>query len=140
MTRVALLLALILVPGCVTGTRESSFNRPGGEMMTVSLEDGPEVTGELLSARREGLLLRTSGIFEFPWNEIESASLDRLRDVRWPERTIPNPPTLEKLRLVSRFPQGLDEATTRRLLDAYGQESVQVCRVVEERLACEVVP
>jgi hypothetical protein len=140
MTRAAFLLTLLLVLGCVTGTRESSFNRPGGEILTVSLEDGPEVTGELLHARPEGLILRTSGIFQFPWGEIESTSFDRLRGVRWPERTVPSPPTLEKLRLVSRFPQGLDEATTRRLLDVYGQDSLQVCRVVDERLLCEAIP
>ncbi|HYO47336.1 MAG TPA: hypothetical protein VEY33_11695 [Gemmatimonadota bacterium] len=138
MTRAALLLALLLVQGCTFGTRESSFTRPGGEEVTVSLGDNHEVTGELLAARREGLLLRTTGVFEIPWDEIESTSFDRLRDVRWPERSIPNSQTLEKLRLVSRFPQGLDEAMTRRLLEAYGQEGVRVCRVVDERLACEV--
>lgn len=140
MTRAALLLALLLVPGCTYGTRESSFTRPGGEEVTVSLGSDHEVTGELLAARREGLLLRTTGVFEIPWDEIESTSFDRLRDVRWPDRSIPNAQTLEKLRLVSRFPQGLEEAVTRRLLDAYGQESVQVCRIVEERLACEAAP
>jgi hypothetical protein len=140
MTRAPLLFLLLLIPGCVTGTRESAFNRPGGEILTLSLENGPEVTGELLSARPEGLLLRTSGIFQFPWGEIESASLDRLRGIGWPERTMPDAATLERLRVVSRFPQGLDEATTRRLLDAYGQDRLQECRVVEERLACEAVP
>ncbi|CAN5785014.1 hypothetical protein BH20GEM1_BH20GEM1_01330 [soil metagenome] len=140
MTRAAVLLGLLLVPGCSTGARQSSFARPGGEMVTVSLENGPELVGELMVVRPTGLVLRTVGIFEFPWNQIHEASFDRLGDVEWPERSIPSSATLGRLRLVSRFPQGLDEGTTRRLLDAYQQDAVEVCRVEAERLACEVAP
>jgi hypothetical protein len=139
MTRAAVLLALLLVPACSTGARQSSFARPGGEMVTVSL-DGPEIVGELIAVTRTGLVLRNAGIMEIPWNQIHGASFDRLRGMDWPKRSLPSKATLDRLRLVSRFPQGLDEAGTRRLLEAYRQDAVQVCRVADRRLSCEAAP
>ena len=108
-------------------------------MVTVSL-DGPEIVGELMVVAATGLVLRNSGIMEIPWNQIHDASFDRLRGMDWPEQSRPSPATLERLRLVSRFPQGLDEAGTRRLLDAYSQEAVRVCRNADGRVTCEAVP
>lgn len=140
MTRPALLLALLLVPGCTFGTRESNFRRPGGETVTMTMSSGIDLSGELLEVRPTGLLVRRDRIQEFPWQEIRSASFDRLGKVDWPRWSRPGGQTLQRIRLVSRFPQGLDETTTRRLLDAYDQDAVQRCRTEETRLVCETAP
>ena len=135
MNRVLVFLTLLLVSACTYGAREADFARPGGEIVTLDLGAG-EVGGELLAVRADGLVLRTDALIEVPWVMIRSASFERIGPIRWPERSKPAPDALERLRLVSRFPQGLDIDLSRRLLDAYGQEAFHSCWATTERVDC----
>lgn len=143
MNRVAVVLALLVAPACVAipvaGTGSIPV-RPGGEIVNLDLGGrvSDRVVAELLAVRPEGLVLYTGAVVEARWEGIRSASFEhvrgepdrwgRIRPIDWPYRAKPDPSTLEQLRLLSRFPQGLDEDLTRRLLDAYGRESIRPCQ------------
>lgn len=137
MKRASIFLVVLLGSGCAMGPTRSSLTRPASESVTLSLMGGGVAPGgELLEVRPDGLLLGGGALQVFPWEIIRSVSTDRLRGIQWSAGTPPGEKTRERLRLVSRFPQGLDEATTRRLLGAYHQDAIRVCRLEDRQLRC----
>lgn len=88
--------------------------------------DAGRVGGELLEVREAGLLVLTAepAIVFFPWATIRHATFDDIRTTL-SHGDVPGGATRDELRLVSRYPQGLDEAQLRALLEAYGLDAVR---------------
>jgi hypothetical protein len=132
-------LVLGLFAGCVFGPRVDNSplaRRPEGVDVDASSQLG-RFTGELLEVRDAGLLLlvvpeRAMGkpVVLLPYGAIRAARFGRLgAGYGLKDGQPPVPATRERLRRVSRFPQGLSDVVLRRLLDAYGQ--AEVVRVPE---------
>jgi hypothetical protein len=127
MRAAAVALALAL-SGCTIGVSQSEFARPGGEMTTAHVGDA-EIVGELLAVQDDGLLLVAGrGIVLVPYAIISDVEFGRLEDFNWPRGRAPSAGALERLRLVSRFPQGVDGDLLERLLEARNQPELLRCR------------
>jgi hypothetical protein len=150
--RFTCLLLCFAIAGCQVGPRIEKFEqarRPEGIATTIELRSGlPEggrLKGELLEVRDHGLLLNTRETREdrvsarclvfVPYTAIEDVEFDRLnlrvvaQHNEWIQET--RPPSVrdrEKLRLLSRFPQGLSTPLLEQLLEAEGQTAVEVIR------------
>lgn len=122
--RYRLLLPLLLALGCTVGTTSSRFQPargPAGADLHLTLAGGRTVAGELLGFSSNDLLvLERSRLFR--------VSVGALRELRGPKvkfrgSDLPAD-TRERLRLISRYPQGVSPELERQLLQAYGQEAV----------------
>ena len=110
----------ILAPGATPGA-------PGeGEELL-------ERRGELLAVEEGGLLFRQRDtIFRIHYPRIDLATFPDRQTIRLQDGEPPAPAAADTLRLLSRFPGGVDDALMRRLLDAYGQREVVEVRAADE--------
>lgn len=97
-----------------------------GVSTDLMLTDRTTFDAELLELRDQGLLLLTDepAIIFVPWDRVRHASFEDLRQTISHQRA-PEPEVLDRLRLVARYPQGLDDAQLHLLLDAHGQAQVR---------------
>jgi len=124
--------ALLVLSACSTGTRIKTFapaRGPQGVTTTVT-RGRATFSAELLAATDTALLVfkpTTVHVVLVPYGAASRVAFSglpvsyTLRQGRSPSAT-----TLEQLRLWSRFPSGVDAALLRRLLSAYGQETLEV--------------
>lgn len=135
-----LVLFRVLIPllvlgwtGCHVGPSVRTFGpaqSPEGIRTTLHLQRSGAVEGELLAVRDDGLVLRTaSAVVLAPYAAINEARFAQRKgltrgQVGSRERR-PPPSVREELRLLSRFPQGLDGDVLQRLLALHGQSYVQ---------------
>jgi len=128
--RCRVLVPTLLLLGCVMGTTTNKYQPaqgPAGAEIHLTLAEGRTVTGELLSIDSGVLLvLERSQVLER--GQLLRVSVGALRDLRAPKvnyhgSDLPAA-TRERLRLISRYPQGVSPELERQLLQAYGQEAV----------------
>ncbi|HZD80076.1 MAG TPA: hypothetical protein VE646_08550 [Actinomycetota bacterium] len=130
MSRVRMLFLAVALTGCHVGKGVEDFapaTRPEGIEARVVTRNGGRIVGELLAVEDSGLLIRTVKSFVFvPYGQIRqgrfpvSGAPGALDDGRRPGNE------LERwLRLLSRYPQGVDGDLLERLLAAYGFEEVE---------------
>jgi len=125
-----LLIWICVVPlACARGPRASSFApalKPSGAAVTI--DSGKRTfDGELLAVSDTALVLLRGGMVAVAryW-AIEDVILPQF-DATYAIRSArPDTATLSKLRLRSRFPQGLTPELLARLLAAYHQDAVTV--------------
>jgi len=146
--------ALLVTAGCTVGPgrRFNTDVAPEGALLEVSvLAAGPlvraEVRGELLEVRKDALLVlgmvdevvlepprqvavkreaRQRQVVLLPFANVVRARFDKLGSGgSFSDRKPPSAAAREKLRLVSRFPQGLAPEYLQRLLAAEGQTEVR---------------
>lgn len=127
MNRLAVALIGALA-GCTIGVSESDYARPGGENTTVRV-GGAEIPGELLAVDDDGLLLSAGrGIVLVPYAIVTDVTFNRFKkDFAWPRGRALSGAPLERVRLVSRFPQGVDEGLLGRLLESRRQPELLRC-------------
>jgi hypothetical protein len=120
----ALLAAVFLVQGCRYGMSVKNFpaaQGPKGVMVQVTTEQ--PFSGELIEVRDTGLVVLTDRTLRLlPYSAIVSSHIDNMSSqyaVR--NRRAPNPDARERLRLLSRFPQGLTPDLLQALLATYQQ-------------------
>src|SRR5688572_25049074 len=122
--RLRLAIALPLVAACMVGTSGRGYAPARGAAgATVSLElPGKRVIlGELLAVEETTLLLlQQQQLTRVTIAAIESGKAPK---VSFAGRAL-SPATRERLRLVSRYPQGVSAELEARLLQAYGAPSV----------------
>lgn len=131
-SRFALVLTAALLAGCTMRHGEWLDTYPpatGPAGLTAQLrlleEDRGEMTGELLAVEDRGLLvLHRDTVVRVHYPRIDWATFPDRRALRVSDGQPPAPAVRDTLRLLSRFPQGVDENLLRRLLDAYGQEDL----------------
>lgn len=97
-----------------------------GVITHILLPDASPTGGELLAVRDSGLLVLTAepAVVLFHWSAVRHATFDDLA-ATVSHRRPPAADVLERLRLVSRHPQGIDGAQLRALLDAYGLDAMR---------------
>jgi hypothetical protein len=125
--RQAGLLAAIAA-ACTFGGNVAKFEPatvPGGATVTVTTATHPAgFHGELLAVEDTALLMISE-------DSVTRVPMRTVRSVRAPYGDAAGTPTAEQLaqlRLVARYPQGVDADLERRLLQAYHQGSVRVAR------------
>ena len=123
-------MPLLLLLGCMVGTTSHNYQPaqgPAGAAIRLTLADGRTVTGELLSVGSEVLLVleRREALER---GQLLRVSLGALRELSAPKvsHSGSDLPTdiRERLRLISRYPQGVSPELERQLLQAYGQEAI----------------
>lgn len=138
MRRVLLAPSLLLIlAGCYFGPRVGNFAPAHGPqgVSVEALTRQASFGGELLAVREDGLLLlilmpRAGGagtrVVALPFGVIREAHFEKLGaacDMK--DGQAPAVATRERLRRVSRFPQGLSEELLRLLLNEYGQAEIE---------------
>jgi len=115
---------------CVFGPRAGSFgpaNSPNGVAAKLdAMGKDNTVEGELLEVRDTGLVVLDKSVVTYvPYRIIQTGSFRQLGVSLYDG----HPPTANeknRLRMASRFPQGLTRETERQLLGAYHQTSITV--------------
>ena len=117
--------AFILLTACSVGTTGRNYQPakgPAGAVMSLELSGARALTGELLAVEQSSLLVLASGqLLRVPLPLIQSG---RAPKVSFSGGTL-NEVLRERLRLISRYPQGVSPALEARLLEVYGQTAVQ---------------
>lgn len=113
---------------CVVGSRVGTFppaNGPNG--VTTKLETiAGRVTAEVLDVRDSGLVVLSNSQVTFvPYRSIYDGSFNQL-GVSIPHGQFQNAEKRNRVRLASRFPQGITPETERQLLAVHHQTSIVV--------------
>lgn len=119
-----LMLGLTLLSGCQVGTHAKNYQPatgPAGAMVNLQLQDKSRTSGELLAVESNALLLlRANVLTRVPLTQIRSGKAPKVSfdgrlkgDLR------------ERLRLISRYPQGVTPELENQLLRAYGQSETR---------------
>ncbi|HKP49539.1 MAG TPA: hypothetical protein VJU17_05945, partial [Gemmatimonadales bacterium] len=120
----AIMLALLALPACQIGTHARNYapaTGPAGATVNLQLMDKSKTSGELLAVESDGFLLLQAGVLtRIPLSRIRSGTAPK---VTFDARLGGN--TRERLRLVSRYPQGVSPELEGQLLRAYGQSDVR---------------
>ena len=119
------LTALILMTACSVGTTGRNYapaKGPAGATVTLELTGKRTMVGELLAVE-PGTLLVLSG------NQLFRVALLAFQSGKGPKVVFRGTPLQdelrERLRLISRYPQGVSPELEARLLEAYGQTGIQ---------------
>lgn len=124
-------LVLLAVTACHVGPSLDKFepaHQPDGVRVRLNLGHRRSVTGELLALQDTALVVRDSGITLVPLRLVNSGSAPgRGTAVDWVGGQLTGR-TRERLRLMSRFPQGVTPGQLAALLAAYGVDSLKVLR------------
>jgi len=128
-----LFLSLLAFNGCHVGSRAQSFapaQAPEGVFAEIFITTGGFISGELLEVQDTALLLLSDQqLFLLPYAIVRRAHFAQMKsDTTISDEEAPSTAVREKLRLVSRFPQGVTPELLEQLLAAYGQS--EVVRVV----------
>jgi hypothetical protein len=126
--------ALLTLPACTLGSRPATFGparSPQGIETRITLRaprhTAATITGELLSVTDSGLLVLSADrrLLHAHWPALRYATFRQI-GVRLNDGRPPDMRARERLRLVSRFPQGMSPELTARLLESLGRERVEV--------------
>ena len=116
-----------LTGGCAYGMTTEKLtpaHEPAGVVARISTDQQP-LSGELIELRDDGLLLVSDKIVRLvPYARIASAQFDQTKD-KIDGHQPPSRERRERLRLLSRYPQGLGPDLLRELLRAYGQDELK---------------
>ena len=124
----AIIVLSALALACYIGPRTADIevaHQPGGASITITARSGTVLDGELLAESDSGLVLLWAGQLGYiPYAQTSSLKAQTI-DLSIAAGQ-PSPPDRERLRLMSRFPQGLTPDLETRLLTALHQKAVVV--------------
>lgn len=125
---IALAITVVLAAGCHVGPTVATYppaRSPYGVTGSFVVGD-TTVEAELLSVGDSSfVLLRNHQVVELPYAAIASANFPQVH-IRMDRKAHPSYELLARLRILSRFPQGLSAELERKLLEAYGQTAPTV--------------
>src|SRR5688572_8934166 len=118
--------------GCTLGTTPGEFGpamTPRGVETRLGLPGRVALVGELLTVSDSGLIVLAAGprVVHAHWPALQSATFRQVR-ARLSGGIPPDARTRERIRLVSRFPYGMQPELMTRLLVSLGLEQVEVVR------------
>ena len=111
--RLLIIPALVLVTSCFNwGTRPTNFRPakgPYGANVVVRVRAEPlDHAGELLAVDSAGITIRSSRVVRIAWTRIEALDVEGLgKDYDVGRNEHVSTEKIERLKLISRFPQGL---------------------------------
>jgi hypothetical protein len=115
---------LLVATACTVGTHARNYapaRGPAGAMVNLQLTDKSRSTGELLAVETGALLLLSNNqLIRVPLASVRRGSAPKVSfngSLRADKR--------ERLRLISRYPQGVSPSLEGELLRAYGQGEVR---------------
>jgi hypothetical protein len=115
--------------GCHVGGRVDRFapaKRPEGVAVALALRGGGTAQGELLAVQDTALVVLVQDTVTLvPYGALEAGHFSQIGDL---SEAPPSPDVARRLRLISRFPQGLTPELLARLLAAHGQSALKVAR------------
>ena len=120
-----LLLVGVSMSACSYGTRIADFRPaylPNGVVVRVNTSRG-ELNGELIDMRETGFVILTSAnekLRLIPFEQVRSAKFEKVGSLLGNGKT-PTSAEHNRLRLLSRFPQGMSPEVLETLLKTYGQ-------------------
>ena len=123
--RAGLILLAVAIAACSYGTRIGDFrpaHSPNGVNVRVTTTRGA-LNGELIELRDTGLVVLTAGpdqLCLIPYAQVRSTRFEQVGSSIGDGRA-PTAQQRERLRLFSRFPQGMSPQVLETLLKAYGQ-------------------
>ena len=124
------LIVLLALAGCRFGPSLKNFepaHSPGGAEAILML-DLRNLRGELLALRDDGLVVLAKDELVFvPFEAIQHGRLAQ-KGAFIRNGSAPDERARERLRLLSRYPQGLSADVEARLLAAYGQDELTTVR------------
>lgn len=119
------LALLLLLAGCSVGPTTRGYQPatgPAGAAVTLALTDDRSVGGELLAVEDTTLLLLEN-------RQLIRVDLATVRSLKGPRLNVSRAnltgAVRERLRLISRYPQGVSSDLEARLLQAYGTTAVR---------------
>jgi hypothetical protein len=119
------LVALMLLSACMLGKSAGDYTPakgPAGAMVSLELTGQPRIRGELLAVEERTLLI-LQGL------ELTRVTFQRIRSGQAPNGgfrgQVMTSNVRERLRLISRYPQGVSTELEARLLKAYGTTAVR---------------
>ncbi len=138
MSRWRIALVFLGITGCNVGPRVADFQPAQGPAgARVTLHVGPRtlhvgamtVTGELLAVEDTALIVLTSGqgVFVVPYTAIREGRVSQRGATIFRGRT-PADRARQRLRLVSRFPQGISPELMEALVAAYGRAELKAVK------------
>lgn len=127
----SIVMALSWLSACTLGTRPGNFGpatSPRGIETRLTLE-ASTILGELVSVSDSGLIVLAGDrrLVHAHWATMRRATFRKLRGALEGGRA-PDAATRERIRLVSRFPQGLSPELTARLLESLGSDRLEILR------------
>ena len=123
------LVALLVAAGCYVGPEAlvpAAATRPSGAEVTLLTTGEEELIGELLAVRPREMVIRTTSparLVVVPFTIVRRGSSDSGHTFG---PRAPRGRALERLRLTSRYPQGVDEALESALLREYDLSRMEV--------------
>lgn len=131
--RALMLIAWLACTACTWGVKASDIpwsRGPDGAPATVRIEgDRQPMTGELVAVDSLGILLRTTILSRIRWGAVRALDVRGLGSgYRVAGGAIPSIATIQRLALVSHFPQGVEPAVLTQLLAATNQSAVEEIR------------
>ncbi len=119
----ALGLGVMVMAACTVGTHANNYapaQGPAGATVQLQLSDKTRISGELLAVEQNALLiLRNSQLIRVPLSQVQTGSAPKVSfdgRLRGDSR--------ERLRLISRYPQGVSAELESQLRRAYGRRVV----------------
>ena len=123
----ALAAAALLLAGCVIGPSGQTFKpamSAAGVEARLRFRKG-ELRGELIEVRDTGLVIAPRGdVVYVPFTVIRASRFAQTNLASL--GGVPSPQTRERMRLLSRFPNGLPPDQLERFLASRGQQSLRV--------------
>lgn len=121
----AWLIAVTVLAGCSVGTRAKNYapaKGPAGATVQLELTGNRALAGELLAVEDSSLLVLSQ-------RQLMRVGLPLIQSGKAPKLSFTGAAlkgeARERLRLISRYPQGVSPDLETRLLQAYGQTGVQ---------------
>lgn len=127
----SIVMAVSWLSACTLGTRPGNFGpatSPRGIETRLTLE-ASTILGELVSVSDSGLIVLAGDrrLVHAHWATMRRATFRKLR-AALEGGNAPDAATRERIRLVSRFPQGMSPELTARLLESLGRDRIEVLR------------
>lgn len=124
----AAMISILVIPACKIGKSGKDLplaTQPGGAQVAVALQ-GVRVPGELIAVRDDGVVVTArKQLSFFPFVSLGGLTIQQMSgDYQLSPGERPSREKFERLRLVSRFPQGLTPEIERQLLAELGQSAI----------------